>query len=371
MNVKCCSDARLILVLLGAYLFMTSCGKKRDSVFPVEKSLTQAVYASGFLTPENEYLVYAQSDGIVTDIFHREGDVLSAGESLLKIRSLVQDAKARGARATLQLAQLNAGFDSPVITEAQSQCQSVRNRFLLDSLNFMRFSNLKRENSISQIEYERAELQYKNSRNELKASLAKLERLKLQVMADREQAAAINTGVEDELGNTIVKAESAGVVYQILKEKGEAVRRGEVVARVGSRSRVYLKLQVDEADYPLVKVGQKVLFSAEVYGKNIHEAVVSKIYSFISKSEQSFRLDALPVDSSLPVLSGGAAEANIIIGTHPKAMVIPGSFLMPGDSIWVMRENKEMKIHVNTGMRDIEFVEVLSGLDLNTAVYKP
>ncbi|MEY4110134.1 MAG: hypothetical protein RLZZ46_488, partial [Bacteroidota bacterium] len=371
MKVKSGGYSLLVFSLFSSVFFIHSCKKKPDSVFPSEKSITQAVYASGLITPFDEYLVYAQSDGIVIDILHHEGDSVKAGECLLKIRSLVQDAKARGARAALNLAEVNAGEDSPVISEALSMWQSLRNKFLLDSLNFVRFTNLKKENSISQIDYERAELQYKNSRNDLRSSKAKIDRLKLQLNTEREQAAALNTGVEDELGNTSVKAESEGLVYQILKEKGEAVRRGEVVARVGSKSRVFLKLQVDEADYSLIKIGQKVIFSAEVYGKNIHEAVVTKVYSYISKSEQSFRIDAQPVDSLLPVLSGGAAEANIIIGSRAKALVIPTSFISQGDSVVVLKDNKEMKIHVKTGMRDLEFVEILSGLDLNTAVYKP
>lgn len=371
MKVKRRRYAPLILVLFSASLLIASCGKKRDSVFPAVKSLTQAVYASGFVTPENEYLVYAQSDGIVTDIIHREGDTVSAGESLFKIRSSVQDAKAKSSRAALNYAEINAGYDSPVITEALSVWQSSRNKFLLDSLNFQRYSRLKKENSTSEIEYERAELQYKNSRNEVNAAQARLNKLKLQLGAEREQAAALNTGVEDELGNTTIKSESDGMVYQILKEKGEAVRRGEVVARMGSKSRIYLKLQVDEADYPLVKVGQKVVFSADVYGTNTHEAVVTKVYTYISKAEQSFRIDAQPVDYSLPVLSGGAAEANIIIASHPGAMVIPASFVMPGDSVVVIRDDKETKVHVRTGIRDLEYVEILSGLDRNTAVYKP
>lgn len=371
MKIKRRGLALLIVVPISASLIVSSCGKKRESVFPLEKSLTQAVYASGFITPENEYLVYAQVDGIVTEISHREGDSIDAGACLLKIRSLVQDAKARSARAALHVAEVNAGEESPLITEARASLQSLRNKFLLDSLNFQRFTTLKKENSTSQLEYERAELLYKNSVNELKTAKAKLERVKLQVNAEREQALALSTGVEDELGNAMVKAESSGLVYQILKEKGEAVKRGEVVARVGSKSKVYLRLLVDEADYALVKPGQKVVFSAEVYGEKTYEAHISKVYSFISKSEQSFRIDALPDEPDLPVLSGGAVEANIIIGTREKAMVIPASFVSSGDSVMVLRDNKETMLHVKTGMRDLEYVEILSGLDFSTAVYKP
>lgn len=368
------SSTALRLCMLAAIAFLfafSSCSKRRESIKPSYQSLTQAVYASGFISPLDEYLVYAQADGVITDIFKRDGDSVKTGETILQIRSTVQDAKARGTKAALNLAELNAAEDSPLITEALSNLFSIKNKYQLDSLNFLRFQKLKIENSTSQIEFDKAELSFKNSRNEFVAARARLERLKLQVQAEREQAAALNAGSMDELGNTNVRADLDGLIYQVMKEKGEVVRRGEVIARIGNKKKVFLKLQVDEADYSLVHSGQQVLFSADVYGKKTHEAVVTKCYPYISRSEQSFRIDAMPLDHALPSVSGAAVEANILVAEKNKAMVIPAAYLLPGDSVLVSRNGEELKQAVKTGMRDLEYVEVLSGIDAETMIYKP
>ena len=78
-------------------------------------------------------------------------------------------------------------------------------------------------------------------------------------------------------------------------------------------------------------------------------------------------MDAVFTDVPPNLCPGLTVEANIIVREKPEALVIPKSYLLPGDS--VMLQNKE-KIKVKTGLKNLKYVEIVSGLDTTATLYK-
>src|SRR3990170_2405462 len=93
------------LFVFAVILF--SCGKKNDSVLPIRKDITQAVYASGKIYPLNDYKVYAKLPGYVEKIHVHVGDSVKVGQPLLTIKSEVSEKNVEMAKNQYELAQKN------------------------------------------------------------------------------------------------------------------------------------------------------------------------------------------------------------------------------------------------------------------------
>ena len=61
-------------------------------------------------------------------------------------------------------------------------------------------------------------------------------------------------------------------------------------------------------------------------------------------------------------------EANIILQTKQKALLIPRNLLL-NDSTVIDKDNK--KIAVKTGLKDYQMVEILAGLTVNDELINP
>jgi multidrug efflux pump subunit AcrA (membrane-fusion protein) len=147
------------------------------------------------------------------------------------------------------------------------------------------------------------------------------------------------------------------------KDKGEMIRRGEVVAVVGKKDAFFIQLNVDELDVQKVKEGQETLVKIDAYPGKIFKGVVSKVYPMVDRKQQAVRVDAT-LNEQLPGwFSGLALEANIIIHKKDKAVVIPKSSLLPGDSVMIKTDDGEKKIKVVKGIETLDEVEVTEGLD--------
>jgi multidrug efflux pump subunit AcrA (membrane-fusion protein) len=167
----------------------------------------------------------------------------------------------------------------------------------------------------------------------------------------------------DESKQYTIRSQMDGMIFRTSKELGEMIRRGEVIAVVGQKDGFYLELNVDELDVNKVKVGQKVLVKIDAYPDKTFTAKVSQIFPMINKQQQSVKVDA-KLDESLPGwFSGLALEANIIIEEKEKAIVIPKSLLLPGDSVLIETENGKQKVKVQRGIETLDEVEIIKGLD--------
>jgi len=52
-----------IRTLAAFVLLISSCGNKQETASPQKRSITEVVYASGNLYPENEYKLFANTSG--------------------------------------------------------------------------------------------------------------------------------------------------------------------------------------------------------------------------------------------------------------------------------------------------------------------
>ena len=68
---------------------------------------------------------------------------------------------------------------------------------------------------------------------------------------------------------------------------------------------------------------------------------------------------ALPADTALKI--GMTAETNVITKESPNALLVPATAL-EGDSLWVARDGRLVRIPVRTGIKGRDRIEIVSGI---------
>lgn len=360
----------LFRILLLVMLIVSGCNRPA-TVRPLSKPLMEAVYASGFVVSNNEYQVMAQTDGVLTRIAIPEGQPVKRGQTILELESETQNSRAEAARLAFEAARKNSSSNSPVLAELQATLATIQAKHRLDSINLIRYTNLWNARATTQLEYDRAKLTWQTSGNEVTAARNRLARTKADMQVAVEQAESQWIQSRQESDHTRVSSEMDGMVFQILKQPGEFVRRMEPVAVVGQTDSFHLRLAVDELDIKRVQVGQPALVRIDAYPGQIFHAVVSKIFPLVNTRQQSVQVEAELKDKLPALYSGLAVEANIVIREKKNAWVISKSLLLPGDSVRVMTPEGPKSLKVEKGIETLEEVEIVAGLSADSELLLP
>ncbi|MGB6036380.1 MAG: HlyD family efflux transporter periplasmic adaptor subunit, partial [Cryomorphaceae bacterium] len=158
-----------------------------------------------------------------------------------------------------------------------------------------------------------------------------------------------------------------GMVYEILKEEGEFISSQTVLAKLGRAESFVLKMQVDEVDIAQVSVGQSAIITLDAYPEQTFDARITKIFPFKNERTQTFEVEA-KMDSPPKVLYAGlAGEANIVLEIRENVLSIPIEYLLENDKV----KTSDGEIEVETGIRNMERIEIVSGVDTTATLYKP
>ncbi|MCB0631664.1 MAG: HlyD family efflux transporter periplasmic adaptor subunit [Saprospiraceae bacterium] len=336
---------------------ITSCNRL-EQTSPVRKTIQEAVFASGHVTQEDEYVIAANVDGTVLAINVQEGDTVAEHQVLLKLKSDIQNSQLQELQAVYEEARSNASEDAPQLAQIRIQIEQTELQLAQDETNYLRFKDLRENNSVSQLDFEKARLQYESAKRNL-ALLQKNYRevtSSLQLSVDRSRAQLQSQ--QALLSEYILKADQAGIAIQVNKKKGELVRRGEVITRIGSGPFV-LKLFVSEEDITRIETGQKAAVHLNIYPDRTFSATISKILPGFDQAEQSYIVEAQLDEMPEKLFNGTQLQANIDIGKRENVLVIPAEFLQKGK--YVTLANGEQK-EVTPGEKNHEWVEVTSGL---------
>lgn len=358
----------LVFATVGVGLF--SC-KKVQTTTPQLRPLVEAVYASGKVLPADDHRIYAQADGVILAQLVTEGASVTRNQALFRLENSSQQARLSGADVALQQAQANLRGDSPVLAELETGLASLRARVADDSANYARYQNLWRQNATARINLDRAALAYQTSRNDLAAARERLRRTRNQLrldLANARTAARVNAA---DAGNTVVRSDVDGTVFEVFRKQGEAIRRGEPLASLGGRGAFYLQLWIDEQDVARVSTGQEVLVKLELFGDRIFKAKITKLYPTLNPENQSVRADAMFVETPPKLVANAFAEANIVISRKASTLTIPKA-LLRGDSVLVQNaERKPTTVFIKKGIETTEYVEVLAGLRPDSKLIQP
>lgn len=358
---------RFFILVSICFSALQACKDEAQELRPQKRTVIEAVYASAILSPLEEYELIALGEGQLLECYVAEGENVSSGQPLFQIRSEVQQTRLQAAADAVALARSNATKQSAYLQEQAAMVDNTKARYVNDSVRWERYRQLAKSDIGTKMDYDKAELAFQTSKNDWLNAISRFNRTQDQLKQERLQAEAAYTVAQEEMRNYNIRADRNAMIYEIFKEKGEMVRRGELLAVLGGSTATQLKLKVDEADIQKIKVGQLVIVRLDILPDSIFEAKVTQIYPRLNRKEQAFTVDAAFIVEPNLKLSGLNAEANIIIQKREAVLTIPKS-LLQNDSVWVKEGGEEKLRKLKTGVSDNEWIEVISGIDENTVL---
>ncbi len=359
-----------LFLIFSAYVVFTSCSRQ-SIIHPQRKDIVETVYASGKIISNNEYNVFALSNGTVIKKLVKEGDAVTKNQILYVIKNDAQSTRFEAAQTNYNIAKANLSAQSRILTDLKISMQSAQTKLSNDSSTYFRLKNLWDENIGTKNNLDAAYTQYILSKNQLRSTQEKyhltLNDLNLALHTAQSQL----TDAQTDLNNYFIRSESSGTVFQTYKEQGETVKPNDIVALLGESSNRIIKLAVDQEDINKIKSGQQVLLRTDITGNKIYHAVITHLYPLMNEADQTFRVDAMFTDTMQQPFIHSSIEANIIIQKKNNVLVIPRAAMIADDSVQVKQNAKTKTIAVQTGINTLDETEIVKGLNESSQVLLP
>jgi multidrug efflux pump subunit AcrA (membrane-fusion protein) len=339
---------------------LIACGKQTDEARPIRQDVTETVFASGVLEADGSYSLNSQAEGYLIEVNFNEGDLVQEGHVLAVVDNKESRLNTESAMALYQIAKENVRPRSPALQQATNSIITAKRNLGQDSINFLRYQRLMETSSVSKSDYENARLKYENSQATYASSL---EAYRLQ--AQQAEQSLINQQTQKNvnrvmLSNNEIRAVVSGKVYDKKKQKGDYVRKGDVLAVIGDDSLIYAKVSIDESNIHRIRVGQEAIIQLNTNKAKQYKAKVQEIYPAFDESTQSFYCKLFFTDSLDFRITGTQMEANIIVGHQTNALLIPRNFLRFDGTVEIKGKTEPVK--VVTKFIGTEWVQVVSGL---------
>jgi HlyD family secretion protein len=405
----------LLVIVLLALKSKGVIGKEEATKVSTEKvtkrTIIETVNASGKVFPEIEVKVSPDISGEIVELKYEEGDSVKKGVVLAKIYADIYSTQRNQASAMVD--QQDAS-----VQNSKAQLESLKSAQELAQRTFDRQKQLLAEKVISTAEFEQAENTLRSSKANYNAAL---ENIRSGQAATQSARANLEKANKD-LSRTAVLAPMDGVVSLLNVKKGERVVGNSMMAgtemmRIADMSLMEVQVDVGENDIPKVNMGDSALIEIDAYNNRKFKGIVTKIASSnttaasaastsndVTNYKVHIRIlpesyqDLLKTPSSkkFPFRPGMNASADIQTTTKPGVLaasinavstrekgtdkVVNGQkdkkeeagmqeevkanvgsdldevvfVLQPGGTV--------KKVTVRTGIQDINYIEVLSGL---------
>ncbi len=255
----------LVLLLAGTFIWRATIGHTpRVQVAHATRTTPGASQAgavltgSGYVVTGDRYIsLGVRVPGRIEEYLVDEGELVKAGQPLVRLDDRNYAAALREARASLHLARANLD---------------------LRRKEMARSEELRRRNVASQ-----ADLDVKQ--NQLRVAQAEIERL-----------AARIAQLELDLDDAVLRAPADGMVLEKFKEVGEIAvpggfaGSGELI-RLANMSELRAEIDVNESDLSKIEIGQPAEVVPDAYSDHKYRAAVVKLYPQINRQKGTLKVE--------------------------------------------------------------------------------
>lgn len=367
LNVRAAFISAISLLLI-LVLFLGGCATE-TSYKPTYRTLTEAVYASGLLKPDRELDLVPAVAGRLTVLNVQEGDTVAAGQVLATFRAESPKASLQALQQEVKQALANADPQGAYLRALEMEWRNASEKARSDSVELRRIERLfakgaatARQQEIARTTFDLsagvaqgARLRYESQRSQLEAAYLSL----------KNQLLALRSNVED----FTLRSPIPGRILRVYHKAGDWVSPPTSVLKLASLGPMRAEIQIDEADAIRMRTGLKVLLRVEGHTAKPLTGVVSWIDPAVDPITRTLKVEVTP-DKPL-YFAGLSLEANIIVQEHGQVLAIPRAYLLPGDSLIVECGRGRERVAVTTGVRDLSYVQIRSGIDTTCRLFLP
>lgn len=358
-------NQKLFLLFSLTAFFALSCNNRKETTTPAKQSITESVYASGYIKSVNQYAVYGSTNGIIEKIFVSEGMPVQKGDPIFQLDNKNLKIATENARLASNASDYKTNKDK--LKDAQQAIDIATKNLINDSSLYFRQKTLWSNNIGSKVQLEQKELNFENSKAALNRAKTNYDDLQRQLKLASEQSKnnlEIAKLMEDDF---IVRSEVDGLVYLMNREVGEPINGSEAAAIIGTDEFI-IELTIDENDIVKIQKGQEVIIRMDSYKSEVFEAKIIAIDPMMNIRTRSFEAEAIFVNTPEKLFPNLTAEASILIHSKDNALTIPRNYLV-NDTTVMLKGGKLQR--VETGLMDYDLVEIKSGINESTTIELP
>jgi RND family efflux transporter MFP subunit len=298
---------------------------------------------SGYVVTGERYIsLGVRVPGRIVEYLAEEGEMVQAGDVLVRLDDRNYVAALREAEAALALARANAA---------------------------LRRKELERQRELARLDVaSQSQLDVKEN----EARVAEAEVLRADALLAQRRV---------DLDDTILRAPTKGLILEKLKEVGEIAvpggfaGSGELV-RMASLEEMRAEVDVNEADMPRVRMGQPVELVPDAYPDKRYVASVVKIYPQVNRQKGTLKIEVRIADPDDALKPDMSVRLNFLEEPRPDAggapvVSVPRSAVRDGPDgafVWVVSEGRLRRQAVELAGGGGDRARVASGLAGGEAV---
>ncbi|MEJ2483980.1 MAG: efflux RND transporter periplasmic adaptor subunit, partial [Gemmatimonadota bacterium] len=266
----------------------------RYGALPLRERLTGTVRAKG------QVAIYPESSGPIVEVLAKNGDIVRAGDPLVRVRSEVSRSQLQQSQAGLASAEANR-------ERARAAVEDLERRY-------ERSEQLVESSFISQEEFEAL-------RTELAAARASLAQAEAQVGRAEGELGASRESVRQ----TVVRAPIDGTVGRRNAEVGMFVTGSTPLFTIGRLDAMEIDVPITQEMLSRIEVGQTAEIRSESLPDTVILAEVSRVSPFIEPGSFSAELQVDVENPEGALLPGMFVTVDVLYGESQQATLVPKS----------------------------------------------
>ncbi len=255
-----------VVVLLIFILVAKSAGwigkpKEMEVDFSKAKRVTivEKVSASGTVQPVTEVKIAPEVSGEIIELQIAEGDSVSKGQTLVKIRPDTWQSQLDRAQAGLSQQRAN-------LEQSRASLSRSKATFIRAEADYERQEKLWKEKVISESDWQLAKQNYAIAKNDVTSAEQSVEAAKFVISSTQ----ASVSEAQENFRKTTVQAPMKGVVSKLIVKKGErvvgtATMTGTEMLRIADLNKMEVRVDVNENDIVRVHIGDTAIIDVDAY----------------------------------------------------------------------------------------------------------
>ncbi|MES2372294.1 MAG: efflux RND transporter periplasmic adaptor subunit [Bacteroidota bacterium] len=401
----------LIVILVGlkkSGMLGKDEGIKVTSEKVVKRTIIETVNASGKVYPEIEVKVSPDISGEIVELNVNEGDSVKKGQILARIYADIY---------LTQREQVVAGVNQSKAQLSNSTASMAGLKATLDNAKntYDRQKKLLNDKVISRSEFDQAEQNFLTAQAAYNAAKEGLKSSEASIQSAQAQLSR----ADKDLSRTVITSPMDGMVSLMNVKKGERVAGnsfnvGTEMMRVADMRSIEVRVDVGENDIPKVKLGDTAIVEVDAYTNRKFKGLVYKIanpntgqaitnsstevtnYKVHIRLLPSSYIDLVSKSKGFPFRPGMSASADIQTKTKTNVLSVALNAVTTRDKkdqaaggdkkedkkpedpnavkstsaddgieevVFVLqKDNKVKKVKVKTSIQDLNYIEILEGL---------
>lgn len=408
----------LLVILSKSGAFGKAEGLKVTAEKVQNRTIIELVNASGKVYPEIEVKVSPDISGEITELTVAEGDTVKKGQLLARIYADIYNIQRNQAASGVAQSQAQVANSQAALAALKAQMEQSKQTYDMQKKLFD-------EKVISRSEFNIADANYKSALANYNAATQGIRG----GQAGVQTAVANLEKANKDLSRTAIVAPMDGVVSLLNVKKGESVAGnsfnvGTEILRIADMDKIEVRVDVGENDIPKVKLGDSALVTIDAYNDRKFKGIVTQIASSNNGAATSSALASATNDvtqykvyirilkssyldllgkGSFPFRPGMSANADIQTRRQISVLSVPINAVTTRDKndstnagvtakkkddaeikanesstsdmddvevvVFVKdSSDKVSKVKVTTGIQDINYIEITSGLKAGQSV---